>query len=1016
MNTLDQHIKDTLNLSNSLVLKLNSSAFSINKGVVLKYNTPIENDKKTWKYYLNISGQKHFTNKPVYINTVEDKTRIELTVDTLNKYDYTKKELSKFGDLYNKILLEYPEEESYIKGVIAPIDIDKAIQAEEGDILYYNRSLVEESELSLIPELQKHIKDFINRWYNSKYSIAEELYTPAFQAILYTSIFNKIFNIRLDKIHTHEAHSFHLEQYFNSNFNLWDDLSIFKLSTKYWLYKHLPFLIKELGQNNTLDTIINKVLEENNIGVAEFLLSYKDPVKHHRENEELSYDQPEINIRINNRNDSYDVTESVYREIDKVLKDELNTIKYSIDRDIEDDYIINNSIKQLNNIDHNRRNELLTKVIDIKLNNIFKLYSIDIFTLVFDYWAYKAKNRHDTYIVEWLDPNDLSQSFSLNYYQAFLLATKLLLNIIDSEHKQIKSYNYNVVLNSDKNSLIYMYNKMYRDGITDINVTNLVHNYPRVDAYLFSPERAYDFITEIFKYQSYIWCLDANSEGIIQQAAIKQLFYYTYQKGSLNFDNYVKPKDRNIGGYTIDHLLKMEGIKYEIKDTFNIMESLNDLVKTVWGINIDWYYTRDEILSKCKSFLGKMTAYTTQVISSSGDVKSNYVYYNTLNVFKAKNAIVGDIKGRFCSLEHEFVRSKAIGHNIIDDPIKVIENYDKKRSNYEIIPMESGIGDSNFSYPVIIDNEWWTDPTITNVKLEFLSKGRDTVDVITNVPVTYSIIETVTTNKNDIINNNEDIVIDVDLQYTLEDYLEKRPLVVELPIRDYDAISKQYSLFNNNSGINITKENDKLRLEITETGYRTFILNSIQQQPDPLQDIRYPDKSTRVVIRIDNYDKNSKYTIVPNDTFIEVTQNNDTITYIRQPDTKANIKINKEVVEKASGNYITKYKINNYKRYLDYTIRALDSDITNIKQEEDLITYTCSREDDLGIQVTAVVNKDRLPIRYDTVVFDKRTAPRTVVELRDEFTYDKTKSENLISNAERLKEFLEQDIDKPKTI
>ena len=60
-----------------------------------------------------------------------------------------------------------------IRGILNPIDINKAIKAKDFDILGYDHTLVEPQVSSLIPELQKFLNYLKQRWYHKRYTVTE---------------------------------------------------------------------------------------------------------------------------------------------------------------------------------------------------------------------------------------------------------------------------------------------------------------------------------------------------------------------------------------------------------------------------------------------------------------------------------------------------------------------------------------------------------------------------------------------------------------------------------------------------------------------------------------------------------------------------------------------------------------------------------------------------------------------------------------------------------------------------
>ena len=147
-----------IKLAKSLIFKINILPITINK-TLEEYGYTIPLDKKQWKYYLNISGSKHFTNSDVKITILEDGNEYSLSKELLETFTYSKSVLMEDSSYYRELTSKYPKDVEYILGCIYPIDIDKAIEVDEGTILSYNKNLIEYNEINIITEIEKYIKN-----------------------------------------------------------------------------------------------------------------------------------------------------------------------------------------------------------------------------------------------------------------------------------------------------------------------------------------------------------------------------------------------------------------------------------------------------------------------------------------------------------------------------------------------------------------------------------------------------------------------------------------------------------------------------------------------------------------------------------------------------------------------------------------------------------------------------------------------------------------------------------------
>ncbi|MCI4438104.1 MAG: hypothetical protein JHC33_14960, partial [Ignisphaera sp.] len=409
MYTLANYTSSILTLSNSLIVKVLDVGIAINNGLLINNNIIPSNDKTTWKYFMNLAGIRHETNSKVMIHIIETSTTEELTKELLAKYKYTKLELMKNSIFYNDLIANYPNDISFINGCIYPVDIETAINAEDGTILAYNKNLVEDSEYTLISELEVYIKNFLKRWHVRAYTITDDLYLPAMLGVLYSSIPNIIQNIRLNNIQTEQVHSFHMEHFFRSHLDLWDDISVLNNSSKYWLYKNLRYLIKHTGKDSSFNTILTNIFNANNVGVGEYILKTTTP--EYLENNNLLTPNATITqpICISKKlNDSYVLDNNTINSIDSLVGLELNTLEQvtnSINTN-KNSYISRTVQDKLTYLKYDNAK---TKVLDLNLVKLFQLHGIDLYKMVIDHWIICIKENIYNTVVDYTNPTTSSK-------------------------------------------------------------------------------------------------------------------------------------------------------------------------------------------------------------------------------------------------------------------------------------------------------------------------------------------------------------------------------------------------------------------------------------------------------------------------------------------------------------------------------------------------------------------------------------------------------------------------------
>lgn len=713
MSSIEQHIKDAFALTNSLNIKLTDLAVAINKGLLYKYGLISPDNPREWKYYLNLAGVKHRTNNNVEITLLESGKRTSLTKEILGEYQYTTKELTSGGSYYQNLINKYPDDIGYIKGCISPVDIDVAIQAKEGTILSYNTNLVEPSEYNLIKELEDYIKMFLSRWHIREYNITDDLYLPALLATLYANLPAKIINLRIDKIYTNEAHSFHLENFFNSRGEIWEYMEIFNDKTKYWLYKNFRYLTKHMGKNQTLESIAKNVLGKNGVGIGVYELQRADPTplsKYVKNSPSFTNNLPLYTIKPLNDIYQNDNTDPITTE--DIVTTELKSVFNFKEKPIENKQEVATSVREVDKLHLGQYNQQTTKMLDIRINKFFEMSSTDTFQFIIDHWAFMLKsveldttaifrdpnidlqdstdisgNRNIGNITEYVDPST-NKTYNLTSKQGFYMMLKMMLAITGNTKHKIRGYRYRSVLDPDPNKIKKAYTHMYKDGFTNILLDELMDRYPAIHGKIFSKESFQNYLQKILDFHNYVWVLDANSSSFTTSGTLKYVFSLLLQDDEWLF----VPEDEVINGVEIDTLLAREGIEYELPDTYNFLNSLNELVKVFTGFNIASYFTKSNILTKVKEFLNKVTSYTTQTLADSEDVRSIQLFYNNIYPMKTKYPIIGGVKGDLHGLEHNRSRISSIGINVIENPVIVHEVNDYRQSAFLTDKVVRGYG------------------------------------------------------------------------------------------------------------------------------------------------------------------------------------------------------------------------------------------------------------------------------------------------------------------------------------
>lgn len=296
-NETDFYHQSVMGLCQSLILKSHVTAIAMNE-MVDKYNQqrrfpPVDKyHQETWRYYRHLNGEYHsydidMLNQQYYkqqqINKMNSGCLWVLSLDTAEDIPFTKEMLSQHratwrhysqkGEFYQKLIKQYPDLHVLIDGICNPIPYEKSIPAKEYEILYYDRRFVEEQEIYLIEQLQRHIDGMCLSYHSKGYMQADELYRGMKLAILACHLPGMIISIREKYARTDYAHSYHIWQYLSSWYRLDDFKQVLSPMQTRWLYRHIRYIDINAGKQATFNLLMHWLLSIRNIPLYEFNIS-----------------------------------------------------------------------------------------------------------------------------------------------------------------------------------------------------------------------------------------------------------------------------------------------------------------------------------------------------------------------------------------------------------------------------------------------------------------------------------------------------------------------------------------------------------------------------------------------------------------------------------------------------------------------------------------------------------------------------------------------------------------------
>ena len=644
MIDIKSYFKQTIQLVNSLTIKLDDEAFITNYRIY-KLTGKNEEDPQLQKYYLNLQGIPHFLDKPI-ITYIPDIDSIgEINKDNINKYTTLKNKLLNFDKDFNNLVSNYPMQAILIRGILNPIDFTTAYTAENGTILYYNKNLVNENETNLIYKVETYIKNFLNRYHIKGYLI-DELYMSGMLANLYNSLTLYILALRLRKVLTYQADQFHIDNHFYSFKKLVNLNNMFDKTTEINFYGMLNYVKTNVGQNNVFNYLTNYLLENAGIGVSNLAIN-KHILKINEDNiadNKKEFMKPDNKLIINkiNENFTYNVLKDVSINLVNRLEKEQDYI--TIEKDLDKlEKEINEIINNISYI------ELNTKSFFLTINDLGLFYPNTILEIIFLNLNYfLAKNIIKVDQKFYLSA--LGITIDLNNKKLFYLFLKLLLNIReDTTNLKINEVSYDFVYTYIKNPNGLLNGLLSKDIILPIankivKILNSVANPQTTSEF-------YVYINTLKYILSFLWYLISNVNDPILNADLKVFTTRLFKGSKIKFENPIEI-DKELG---VSNLNNIHG---ELA-----LDMLRKLFKDVFNLKVREVYYIIERLTKFVNLSKKVTSYSVQFLINKLTYQVKYLYKNSIMVGNGAVGIFDIDYAKFKLLEtnssfHDYIDAK----------------------------------------------------------------------------------------------------------------------------------------------------------------------------------------------------------------------------------------------------------------------------------------------------------------------------------------------------------------------
>jgi len=248
-----------LAIMKSIVIHMPILADFMNLQLINVFKESVSEDKTTWRYYMNLNGDYHSSNKKITVHSID--TGEDISFDKITMIDHPKTmfSLRQYGNALSYLKKDNPGEDLLIHGILNPIPYDKSINARPYEVMYIDKSLYNNREFNLLNDIEASNVSFIDRWYVEDYKI-EDRYIPTIIFQLLYNTFTTIQTSRLNKLNTEEVSEYNLVEFLRNHIYANTILELVPETVKLYLYKNIKKLMVLTGREETIKEITEEIL------------------------------------------------------------------------------------------------------------------------------------------------------------------------------------------------------------------------------------------------------------------------------------------------------------------------------------------------------------------------------------------------------------------------------------------------------------------------------------------------------------------------------------------------------------------------------------------------------------------------------------------------------------------------------------------------------------------------------------------------------------------------------------
>lgn len=229
---------------------------------------------------------------------------------------------------YSKICAKYPLMVDIIKAIVYPVpSLDACVNASNYSLISCDLTQLKENERSTMYTCVLDVLSLIKRRWDVKEFVYEDLYALSMQAKIWDTLLLALMKQRVVNIRTSAAHPYHVWEYLKSH-GLDDYSDVLSTKQAMFLYRNMPYLLRNRGSDFNLILLSHKLLSDWNIEIVGKNILQTTPDFRETCESTPVVDSVVVGESVLSKLEEIDANDARYMNKTKKFEDELNTFDY----------------------------------------------------------------------------------------------------------------------------------------------------------------------------------------------------------------------------------------------------------------------------------------------------------------------------------------------------------------------------------------------------------------------------------------------------------------------------------------------------------------------------------------------------------------------------------------------------------------------------------------------------------------------------------------------------------------